>query len=127
MVTMEDQATTLVDLTTMVTMEDQDTTLVDLTTMVTMEGQDTTLAGPTTMATTDMVEVGTTLEAAQADMGDRGGTQGRRSTGKWSVPLSELWQLWWLQFWSLVEYVWQKEDTEECPSQICDIFCKYNA
>merc|ERR1712243_540812 len=108
-------------------MVDLDTTLatmatmavVDLTTMVTMEDQDTTLAGPTTTGTTDMVEVDTTLEAAQADMGDRGGTQGRRSTGKWSAPLSELWRLWWLQFWSLVECVWQKEDTEECPSQIC--------
>merc|ERR1712210_372498 len=112
------QAITLADLTTMATMEDQATTLeaeVVLATMATMVDLDTTLGtmavadqittattvGPAitpadrvTMATTGTVAVGTSLGAAQVSMGDQGGTQGPRSTGKWSVPLSELWQ-WW--------------------------------
>merc|ERR1712037_224179 len=100
--TMEAQAITLADLTTMATMEDQDTTLVTMATMAvadqittaTTVGPAITPADRVTMATTGTVAVGTTLGAAQVSMGDQGGTQGPRSTGKWSVPLSELSQ-WW--------------------------------
>merc|ERR1712037_513222 len=105
MATMEDQATTLeaeVVLATMATMVDLDTTLGTMATMAvadqittaTTVGPAITPADRVTMATTGTVAVGTTLGAAQVSMGDQGGTQGPRSTGKWSVPLSELWQ-WW--------------------------------
>ena len=99
MATMEDQDTTLeaeVVLTTTGTMVDLDTTLVRMATMavvgqITMEttaGPATTLADRITMGTTGTAAVGTTLGEAQ--VGDQGGTQGPRQTGKWSVPLSEV-------------------------------------
>merc|ERR1719500_1274325 len=66
---------------------------VQITTAI-MVGQAITPADRVTMATMGTVAVGTTLGAAQVSLGDQGGTQGPRSTGKWSVPLSELSQ-WW--------------------------------
>ena len=100
------QAITLADLTTMATMEDQDTTLVTMATMAvadqittaTTVGPAITPADRVTMATTGTVAVGTTLGAAQVSMGDQGGTQGPRSTGKWSVPLSEVGSTFWIRF-----------------------------
>ena len=125
------QAITLADLTTMATMEDQATTLeaeVVLATMATMVDLDTTLGtmatmavadqittattvGPAitpadrvTMATTGTVAVATTLGAAQVSMGDQGGTQGPRSTGKWSVPLSEVGSTFWIRFYFCLSF-----------------------
>merc|ERR1712158_52786 len=62
-----------------------------LTTMETMGDLVTTPVTMATMAVVDQITTATT-EAAQVGMGDQGGTQGPRSTGKWSVPLSELFQ-----------------------------------
>ena len=115
MATMEDQATTLeaeVVLATMATMEDQDTTLVTMATMAvadqittaTTVGPAITPADRVTMATTGTVAVGTTLGAAQVSMGDQGGTQGPRSTGKWSVPLSEVGSTFWIQFYFCLSF-----------------------
>ena len=111
-ITMEAQAITLADLTTMATMEDQDTTLVTMATMAvadqittaTTVGPAITPADRVTMATMGTVAVGTTLGAAQVSMGDQGGTQGPRSTGKWSVPLSEVGSTFWIQFYFCLSF-----------------------